>query len=133
MKRSVWAIGHVLRISSQIGKGSLTQLGLRWSKSVAQSLTGGRALMASPSLFDDLDGKFWTVRLGQVGLFLQAGWHRAVADLACITVLVEFEQLRGDGLAAIVALTFVGIDADAQTLGVRHGISSLPRGGPYGC
>ncbi len=89
--------------------------------------------MASPSLLDDLDGEFGTVRLGQVGLFLQAGRHRAVADLARVAVLVEFEQLRRDGLAAVVALAFVGIDADlAGSWGQTWDVLLASRGGPCG-
>src|SRR5262245_1023187 len=41
-------MGHFLRSSSQIGNGFSTQAGSRWSKSVAQSLTGGRWLMLTP-------------------------------------------------------------------------------------
>src|SRR5437660_1760299 len=49
MKRSVCAIGHFCRSSSQIGYGFSTQRGSRWSKSVAQSVTGGRRLMGGAS------------------------------------------------------------------------------------
>src|SRR6476620_1985507 len=111
MKRSVWAIGQRLRMSSQIGKGSLTQRASRWSKSVAQSLTGGRRLMVSPLYLDDLDGELGAVRLGEIGLVLEPRRHRAVALLAGVAVLVELEQLGRQGLAAVVPLALVGIDA----------------------
>src|SRR5262245_7114338 len=114
MKRSVWAIGQRCLSSSQIGNGSLTHSGRKWSKSVAQSLTGGRSLIAAPSRLDDFDGELGAVRLGEVGLFLQPRRHRAVALLARVAVLVELEQLRGQRLAAVVSLALVAIDADFQ-------------------
>src|SRR5215469_11395144 len=42
-------MGHFCRNSSQIGNGSSTQQGSRWSKSVVQSFTGGRWLILTPS------------------------------------------------------------------------------------
>ena len=75
----------------------------------------------SPLRLDDLDRELGAVRLGEVGLVLQAGRHRAVALLARVAVLVELEQLRRQRLAAVVTLALVAIDADAQTLGVDMG------------
>jgi len=43
----VWATGHVFRSSSQIGYGSAAQTSSVWSKSVAQSLAGGRGVPAA--------------------------------------------------------------------------------------
>src|SRR5579863_2579755 len=57
-KRSVWAIGHFSRNSSQIGKGSSTQSESRWSKSLAQSATGARLLM----LFRPVARHQWRIR-----------------------------------------------------------------------
>src|SRR5262245_47240203 len=125
MKRSVWAIGHVLRISSQSGNGSLTQTGSRWSKSLAQSFTDGRWLMASTLGVKDFDGKLGAVGLGKIGLLFQPRGHGAVALLARVAVLVELEQLGRQRLAAVVTLAFVAIDAHLERAGVGHVASLL--------
>src|SRR5262245_30242319 len=122
MKRSVCAIGQRLRISSQIGKGSLIQRGSRWSKSVLQSLTGGRWLIA-PSFLDDLDRELGTVGFGKVGFFLQLGGNRAVIDLMRVAELIELEQFRRDRLAAIVPLAFFPVDANLQCCAIGHTLS----------
>src|SRR5215470_8759233 len=125
MKRSVCAIGQRLRISSQIGNGSLIQRASRWSKSVAQSLTGGRSLIA-PSLLDDLDRELWAVGFGKIGFFLQFRGDQAVIDLVRIAEFIELEQLRCDRLAAIVPLAFVPVDANLQRCAIGHN-PVLPR------
>ena len=54
---------------------------------------------------------------GQAG---HASAHEARADLAGHTQVVQFEQVGGHAVTAVMSLAFVGIDVDAVA-GVGHG------------
>src|SRR5579872_390099 len=56
------------------------------------------------SFLGDFDRNFRAVGLRKPRLVLEAGGYRAVADLMCVAVLVEFKQLGRQRFAAGVAL-----------------------------
>src|ERR1700688_443970 len=118
MNRPVRAIGHDSRSSSQLGKGSSIQRGSRWSKSVDQSVTGGRLLIAS--FLDDVDGEFGAVGLGEPRLGLERGRHGAVAKLPRIAPLVELEELRRQRKTARMTLAALAVDPHSQGLRCNH-------------
>src|SRR5258708_9212 len=109
---------------------------------MVQSLTGGRVLMGvllAMSFFDDLDGEFRAIRLGEPRLFFQLRRQVAAADSAGGPEPIEADQPRRRGLAAVVALALLPIDAGLQSFCHRHSPclrgcrwpSPVPQGCPF--
>ena len=86
-------------MSSQIGNGSLIQRGIKVIQ-VGGPILDGRIVRSWRSLtcLDDLDRELGAVGFGEIGLFFQFRGNRAVIDLACVAILVEFKQLRAIAL-----------------------------------
>src|SRR5437764_9621212 len=111
--RSEWATGHVRRSSSQIGYGSAAHTSSVWSKSVAQSRTGGCPVVmrtAGPSRLLEDDRVLGTVGGRLPGVVLVRDGHRAVADLPAVAEIVGRHERGSQRVAAAVALAPFGID-----------------------
>jgi len=70
-------------------------------------------------LLDHIDCDFRTVRFGKPGLVFKTGRNDAVPGLMGVAVFVELEKLGRERLAAGMALAFVGINVNPQSL--SHG------------
>ena len=70
----------------------------------------GRAAVRPRSVLVDRDRVLGTVRHREPGLVLQLDADRAVADHERLPVVVDVEQLRGERIAPVVALTLLAVD-----------------------
>jgi hypothetical protein len=83
---------------------------------------------AEPALLlDHIDCDFRAIGFGKPGFVLKAGRDRAVAGFVRVAKFVELEKFRRECFAARVALAFVGIDVNPQSLG-HGGILGRMRG-----
>src|SRR5690606_39378120 len=81
------------------------------SKSVAQSVTGGRFTVAPGSVVES-DGAFGAVRRGELRAVFAAGAEVAGGGGGGVSEVVDVEQIRGHGVAAVVGLAAIGVDGD---------------------
>ena len=79
-----------------------------WSKSVAQSVTGGwSGHRVHSTIVIAYSGQFAAATRA---LSSSSGGNGAVVDLERVAEVVDVEQLRREGVAAVVPLALVGID-----------------------
>src|SRR5262249_30933384 len=64
------------------------------------------------SILDDLNRQLGAVGNGKPCLLRKSRRHAAIAHGACVAKTVEYKQLGRHRLAAVVALAFLGVDAD---------------------
>src|SRR6476619_8563356 len=110
----MWDTGQRSLSSDQIGYGSWAQRVSVWSKSVAQSVTGGfRCGVVIGSVLHG-DGALGAVGGGQGGLLLQLGRQVAVDQDDGEALVVDVEHLGRQRVAAAVALALLLIELDAH-------------------
>ena len=120
-----------------MGKGSRTQVGSVWSKSVEKSSTGGRAAAVTTAILPDTGSdppsSITMAYSGQLAAARRAfsSWSGGTTPSFSSwdwPIVVDVEQLRRDGEAAVVALALLLVDMDphgtslmAPSAGLRTG------------